>query len=173
MAAAVTAKFHFMLDVEETLALSLDVPTDPTFTHTLDNEASTVSKGTLNASSTVPATKTYSDLVTLVANTATIDLTSLGGGAGSTVDFTGLKVQLVKICVPTNSSEILVQKGAANAYNILGYDNASSETVELAPGACLALYHHDQLEDVDATHKDVKFTNASGAGFFYIQLVAG
>lgn len=168
MAASVSAEYQLKCEVRETLALGLDKADDPSFVHSLDSPGST-----LNASSTPPATKVFSDTVALVAGTKTLDLTALAGPASTSIDFTGLKVQIIAFRCPTgNTLPILVQKGAANAYNLLGADNASAETLEVLPGDGLLLYRHDTLEDVDATHKDIKFTG-NGTETIDVILVAG
>lgn len=170
MAAAVEAKYALGLEVTETLALAMDnVPGgDPSFVHSMGAD-----EASLNASSTPAVTEVFSDNVALAAGTLTLDLQNLVGPAGTTVDFTGLKVQLVKLkCPSSNTLPILVQKGAANAYNMLGADNASAETIEVMPGAIVLFYHNDKLEDVDATHSDVLFTG-NGTETINVMLVAG
>jgi hypothetical protein len=169
MAAAVTAHYDLYLAVEETVAQSLDLAVDVPITHQTDE----TTRGTLNASSTPAVTKCFSDDLTLTAGEATLDLTSLTGPAGVTVTFNGLKVQLAKFACPSsNTNPVLIQKGDATAYNLLGADNASSETFEVLPGGCMALFHDNEAEDVDATHKDVKFTGTAGETIEVI-LVAG
>lgn len=168
MAASVSAQYALTLEVTETLALGLDNVDDPSFVHSIGSP-----EGTLNASSTPPATKVFSDNVALVAGTKTLDLTALAGPASTSIDFTGLKVQLIALRCPTgNTLPILVQKGAANAYNLLGADNASAETLEVLPGDDVLLRRYDTLEDVDATHKDIKFTG-NGTETINVLLVAG
>ena len=168
MAASVSARYALELEVTEVLALGLDNATDSSFVHTLGSP-----NGTLSATTTPPVTKVFSDNLALVAGAKTLDLTSLAGPAGTTVDFTGLKVQKIQLRCPTsNTLPILVQKGDANAYNLLGADNASAETIEVLPGDDVQFKRHDTLEDVDATHKDIKFTG-NGTEAIYVILVAG
>lgn len=169
MAHAVTAHYDMLLEVEETVAEALDLAADQAITHETDE----TTRGTLNASSTPAVTQCFSDSINLAAGSATLDLTSLTGPAGVTVTFSGLKVQLAKFACPsTNTAPILIQKGDATAYNLLGADNASAETFEVLPGGCMALYHDDESEDVDGTHKDVKFTG-TGTETIEVMLVAG
>lgn len=168
MAASVSARYALELEVTEVLALGLDNVTDPSFVHSLGSP-----NGTLSATSTPPVSKVFSDTLALVAGTKTLDLTSLAGPAGTTVDFTGLKVQQIALRCPTsNTLPILVQKGDANAYNMLGADNASAETIEVLPGDDILINRRDTLEDVDGTHSDVKFTGNGTEGISVI-LVAG
>jgi hypothetical protein len=170
MAHAVTAHYDMLLEVEETVAESLDLAADQTITHETDE----TTRGTLNASSTPAATQCFSDSITLAGGgSATLDLTSLTGPAGVTVTFSGLTVQLAKFACPSdNVAAVLIQKDDANAYNLLGTDNASSETFEVLPGGWMGLGHNDGAEDVDATHKGVKFTGTVGDKIEVI-LVAG
>lgn len=171
MAAAVTAHYDLRLEAEETLALSQDlVPGETEFTH----DTTETTRGTLNATSTPAVTKVWSDSVTLVAGAATLDLTSLTGPAGASVDFTGLKVHLVKLACPSsNTAGITVDRGASNAYNLFGEDNSSAEQVEVMPGASILVYHgNDKTEDVDATHSDVQLAG-TGTEAIEVILVAG
>ena len=95
------------------------------------------------------------------------------GPQGVTVDFTGLKVQLIKLACPTtNTAGITVDRGASNAYNLFGADNNSAEQVEILPGCATMFYHNDKLEDVDATHSDVQFAG-TGTESIEVHLVAG
>lgn len=170
MAASVTARYALELEVTEVLALEMDnVPGgDPPFIHSLGSP-----NGTLSATTTPPVTKVFSDNLALAAGTLTLDLTALAGPAGTTVDFTDLKVQLIALrCPEGNTLPILVQKGAANAYNLMGKDNASAETIEVMPGDDILIKRHDTLEDVDGTHSDVLFTG-NGTEGINVMLVAG
>jgi hypothetical protein len=158
-----------LLEVVETVAQSLDLAVDEKITHETDQ----TTRGTLNASTTPAVSQVFSDSINLVAGEATLDLTSLTGPAGVTVNFDGLKVQLALfVCPSTNTAPILIQNGAANAYNLLGKDNASSETHEVLSGGFMGLGHNDRAEDVDATHKNVKFTG-EGTETIEVILVAG
>ena len=170
MAHAVTAHYDMLLDVDETVAESLDLAADKTITHKTDE----TTRGTLNVSSTVVASQCFSDSLTIGGGgSATLDLTSLTGPAGVTVTFSNLKVQLAKFACPSdNAAAVLIQKGDATAYNLLGVDNASSETLEVLPGGWMGLGHNDKAEDVDGTHKAVKFTGTAGDKIEVI-LVAG
>lgn len=170
MAAAVTAHYDIKLEVEETLAISQDLATDETtFTH----KTTLTTRDTLNASSTPAATKTFSDSLNLSAGAATLDLTSLTGPSAVTVDFTGLKVHLVKLACPTtNTVGITVDRGASNAYNLFGEDNSSAEQVEVLPGCSMMFYMNDKTADVSASVKDVQFAG-TGTESIEIILVAG
>ncbi len=165
---SVSALYVMKLLVTETPDLALDNADNVPFDHDIG-----VVNGTLNASSTVPATKASSDDISLVAGGATIDLTSLPGPLSTTVTFDGLKVQLVKIkCPATNTGGITFAVHGASGYNLFGEDNASAERVEVMPGGSEMRETPDNGEDVDATHKQVAVTG-TGTDVFQIELVAG
>jgi hypothetical protein len=146
----------------------LDNATDVPFDHDIGT-----TNGTLNASSTVPATKTASDTAALAAGSGSIDLTSLTGPLASSVTFSGLKVQLVYIsCPATNTGGVTFDVGAANGYNLFGTDNASDESVEVMPGGAVLMYHPNNAEDVDGTHKTIDVTGTGTDNYNYV-LVAG
>jgi hypothetical protein len=154
--------------VTETPALGLDNADDVPFDHDIG-----VTNGTLNASSTVPATKVASDTAALAAGSGSLDLTSLTGPIASSVTFSGLKIQLVYItCPSTNSGGITFDVAGANGYNLFGADNASDESVEILPGGAVLMYHPNNAEDVDATHKAITLTGTGTDSYSYI-LTAG
>lgn len=168
MAAAVEALYDFKLTVNETLALGLTHVTDPTVERKIDPGA-----GTLKASTTPAVTKAYDETITLAGGVGAIDLTSLAGPESTTTTFNGLKVQLVKLsCPSTNTGGITVDRAAATPYNLFGADNVSAEQVEVLPGGAMMMYHDDESEDVDATHKDVQLAG-TGTDQIRVQLVAG
>lgn len=170
MAAAITAHYDVKLEVDETLALSQDLAAgETTFTH----ETTLTTRDTLNASSTPAVTKVFSDSLNLSGGAATLDLTALTGPASVTVDFTGLKVQLVKLACPTaNTGGITVDRGATNAYNLFGEDNSSAEQVEILPGCSMLMFNNDKVADVSATVKNVQFAG-TGTESIEVMLVAG
>lgn len=170
MAAAITARYDLLLEVDETLALSQDLSAAET---TFQHKTTETTRGTRTTSSPVPVTKTFSDKLNLVAGALTLDLTALTGPSGTTVDFTGLKVQNLKLACPAaNTAGITVDRGAANPYNLFGEDNGSAEQVEILPGCSLEMAWNDNAEDVDATHSDVQFAG-TGTEAIEIILVAG
>ena len=168
MAASVSLEYKMLCQVTETMALGLahagDVPT----VHSLGSPGST-----LVATSTPPATKVFSGTVTLSGGAGALDLTSLAGPQGTTVDFSGLKVQFVQLITPNNTVSIIVEhKDGATGYNLFGDDNASDESVEVPPNSEQQFKYTDTLEEVDGTHKDVKFTG-TGTETIGVILVAG
>ncbi len=169
MADTQTAKYDFGLTVEEVKDLGLDNAADPTITHTLGAHADT-----LTATTTPPVTKTYSDDLALIAGAATIDLQALPSSESTTVDFTGLKVQLVKITTPaTNTEEVVFDIGAANGYNLFGATNATDESVAVPPGSVHQFLFLDTLEAVEAAKSEIDVSSSDVDADFSIILVAG
>ena len=165
MAAAVSAAYALALKVAETLGLALDHATD------VDAEHDFAISGTLNGTSTPPATKAFSDEGQLSGGTKTIDLTALVGALAASVDFTGLKVQLVKIRADSaNTSTITVKDGATNGYNLFG--DASGQITLGAKDAAL-LFFNDSLPDVAAGAKDIDITSSDVDAKYDIIIVAG
>ena len=163
---SVSAKYDFRLEVSEDPDLALDLVADPSLTHRISGLS-----GTLNATSTVPATKAWSDSVGLVAGTATIDMTALARGLLSNATLTGLKVQLAIFrSRATNTAGIVITDGAVNGYLLFG---DVSGQVTLLPGAIHYQYQPDVLADVDATHKTIDVTSGDVDAIFDAILVAG
>lgn len=132
MAAAVSATYDLKASVSETIALGLTHAADPTTQHQI-----TEHRATLNGTSNPPVTKTYSGTVTLTAGQAPLDLTSLTGPCSETRDFTGLKVQLVKLACPTSNTEgiTVAAKDSTTGYNLFGADNVTVAVQSLYPQA--------------------------------------
>ena len=170
MAASVSATYGSTLYADETVAHGLDNADDKPIRHELAQH-----QGVLNASSTPAATKAFSDDLTLVANAAAIDLTSLAGPLGAgTVDFSGLKVQLVKVSCPTSNagSVAISAKDGTTGYGLFTPTNSGGLGIILSPGTSAMLYWNDKLEVVDATHKDVKLSGTTN-DVMSVLLVAG
>ncbi len=86
---------------------------------------------TLNSGSTPPVTTFAAFQKALSGGSATIDLTSVLGTNGVTVNFTGLKIQLAKFRNPaTNANNITIVAGASNGYDLNGADFS----LTIAPG---------------------------------------
>ena len=162
---AVEVKHAMGASVQETLALALDlVSTTPTVAH-LSIPAPT----TLNASSTPPVTKVYSDTLPLSGGAVTIDLMTLVGAMGSAVTFDGLKVQFAYFYNPVGNNTMTIEEGDANPYQIFG---SAAGLVVLHEGCTSMQTWYDQLEDADATHSDIKITG-TGVEEINVVLVAG
>jgi len=163
---AVSAKYHLELTATETLALSLDNAANPDIVHKIDS-----SFGTIDADSTVPATKVFSDQITLSSGTSTLDLTGLSIATLDNVDMTGLKVQLFKVkAASTNSAVLTVADGATNGYSIFG---DTSGQVSLDAGTEILVYVPDKLADVSSTVKTIDFTSSDVDAIYDVIIVAG
>lgn len=150
----------------ETLDLLSDNFSDPDVGHTISGGARTIDAG-----STVPATKAFSDEITLVAGAATIDLTAMVRTPLANVDFTGLKVQLVKFKAATaNAAAVVIKPGASNAYNLFG---DSDGQITLPASAESEQYWADQLADVSSTVKNVDLSSSDTDAIIEVVLVAG
>jgi hypothetical protein len=88
---SVVTRYNFGLLTTETLTSGIVGASNPKVVFDAYEES-----GTLNASSTVPATKSCYMLGALTAGAQTINLAALTGANG-TVDFTGLRVQLIRV----------------------------------------------------------------------------
>lgn len=124
---------------------------------------------TLNASSTPPATQCAYFSKALSSGAATIDLTALTGTNGSTVDFTGLKVQCAKFKNPsTNANPITVTFGAATGYLLGG----AAWKFILSPGMEIVVFGNDATPDVTSLLKHIDLAG-TGSQALQVSLVAG
>lgn len=141
---AVTLTYAATCTVAETLSTSVDsiVSANRTLTHSAFN-----STASLSGSTTPPVTKVAAFTKALGAGAGTIDLTSLTGVNGGSVDGTGLKVQVMKITAPTaNANVISIIPAAANGYDFFGSDFK----ITLQPGAEALFYGNDATPDIAA-----------------------
>ena len=164
---SVEATYDLKLKVVESLDLSSDLASTPDVTFQTDTNVS----GQLTATSTIPATKVWGDTRSLTAGTDTIDLTALTGPLGSTVDFTGLKVQLVKIVgAAANTAVLVVQQGDTNPYLIF---NTTGRAIDVGIDGAYMQKWKDSLADVSSTVKTIKVTSSDTDASYEILLVAG
>lgn len=143
--------------------------------NTVTEDAITLDKTAENAllsSTTPPVTKSAMTAKALSSGTASIDLTAMANDSdGTTVDFTGLKVQALMLKNPsTNANKITITKGASNGY---GTDAAGGSWTEvLDPGAQVLKYIPDSAPDVGSGAKAFDITG-TGAQILHIGVVAG
>ncbi len=164
MAASVSAIYNLLLRVDETLGLSEPHASDPTLFHEISALDAALS-GVLDASSSPAATKVFSGVVTIAGGATDLDLTSMAGPEGAgTVDFTGLKPQLLILAAHlVNLGPMAIKtKDGVTGYNLFGTDNTGSEEYSLLVGQAALFRLNDKGEDVDSTHKDVTFTGGNG-----------
>lgn len=166
MAATVSATYASSATVTETFTGTYISSGDNTVSVTGLNET-----GTLNASSTVPATKQVSNQKALSTGTGTLDLTQLPGlTADETVSLSGLKVQILKLRnLSTNANKIVVSKGGSNGYQI---DGATTWSIPLAPGQSTLFLLNDAADDVGGSNKNIDLVGTGSQVLEYL-IVAG
>ncbi len=165
MADTVSARVNPELSVTLTMDPALDLGDGSPATTIKTGDTAT----TLNASSTPPATKVASDERALVAGADALDLTAAPGRDGGTVDFTGLKVQAIKIVADAgNAGPITFAKGSSNGYELYG----SSWTFDVQPGGKHVQTFEDQAPDVGAAAKAID-VSGTGTDSYKIIIVAG
>ena len=127
MAATVSSTLNLSLTTTETLDATL---TPDAVTPQVVHNGLNLQKR-LNATSTPAASATASKTGALTAGAATIDMTSLQGTNGVTVNATGLHVRAFLLsCPATNAAPVTFRFGASNPYNLRG----SSWSITLQPG---------------------------------------
>ncbi len=166
---SVKADYSLQLKVRETFGLSQQGAGNAVVDHEL-----TGNSGSLNATSTVPATKVVDKRVTLSSGTATIDLTAAPGktvdGSAVAQDLTGLKLQLLKLVAHAdNTQRVKVAQGASNPY-LLGVTGAF---VSLGAGESVLFEFKDTLADVAPTVKTIDITSSMGAAIIDVMAVFG
>ena len=164
MAETNTCQYNSTVTVKQTLDTGISSSAgDRTLIHDNINTSAV-----LNASSTIPVTKMIWVNQALTAGAKTLDLTSLTGTNGASVDFTGLKVQVAKLKNPTGNAAMTIKFGAANPYNLLG----ASWTLIILAGQEITVYGNDATPDVAGGAKDIDIAG-TGSEIIEIQLVAG
>lgn len=162
----VTANYDLKLQVFETPDASIDSPDPQINWHELEPDI----KATLDAASSLPVSKAWADKRTLTAGVDTIDLTSLTGPFASSIDLTGLRVQIMRITADKSNSEDLVVKfGASNPYPIFG----AAGTVNIPPGGALLMLFNAKLALVAASVKDIDVSSADATAVYRVVLAAG
>ncbi len=176
MAASVKAIWAATLLLDEVVASGLTAVVDKAIRHDFAGISNLPAfKGEINANTSPAITKGFSDLVTIVTGgTFTLDLTALDGPSSTTRDFTGLKVQFALLAALTSNIQDVVIKtlDTSTGYNLFGAVRADADQITLAPGEIHFCQRNDKGEDVDATHKDIKFTAGNG-NIVAVVMVAG
>lgn len=163
---SVSLKYNFRVDLDETPDLALDLVTNPTIEHRI-----AAASGTLDATSTVPLTKGWSDQRQLSTGTDTIDLAALVRANMPNVDMSGLKIQMVKIVAATaNTAGIVFADGSSNGYNIFG--DGSGQVTVLA-GMQLVWFGNDKLDDVGGSDKVIDVTSSDADAIYEIIIAGG
>lgn len=158
----------------ETIATALDAPgadSSEVITHDLHANGEVDNRKTLHAGSTPPATKVWSDKITLSSGTATIDLTALTGAFAAAVTFAGLKIQAAHFAADSNNTERLkIAQGGSEPYYIFGWDG---DSVTLFPGEETLARRKNTLQIVGALWRKITITSADADAIIDIHLVAG
>lgn len=155
--------YSSILTVKDTLSAGVTFVTAPTVTHDGLNTGMNV----LAASTAPPITKVASGTATLSAGAATINLAALTGPGGGAVDFTGLKVQFMKLKNPS-ANDITVVGGASNGIDLFG--TAGSLTVRA--GGEVLMYFNDLGPDVAAADRTLDLAGTASQTLQY-EFVAG
>ncbi len=142
---SVTARLSMKINATEVLATSIDSVGTPTVLHNNFDYVETINAGT-----TVPATKVSEQVVALIAGAKTIDLTALVGVNGGVVNGTGLKVQAIKI-KNLGANLMTITFGASNPYNLMGADFK----ITLQPGQRFMFTGNDATPDVGSGAKNI------------------
>lgn len=124
---------------------------------------------TYTPAGTVPVTKAVSQVVTMTAGAATVDLTSLIGPGGGAESFSGLKLQVMQLYAPeSNANPVTLEVGASNGYEFAG----AAFSVTLSPGQRLLFEANDQAPDVSGSAKTFDLTG-TGSQVLHMCLLAG
>lgn len=159
---SVEVVYSSILTVKETLDSGVTFISSPVVTH----DGLSVG-GEFNATSTPPATKVASGTATLSSGAATINLASLTGPGGGTVDFTGLKVQFVKLKNPS-ANNITLTPGASNGIDLFG----ASSSLTVPPGGEVMMKFADQGPDVASGDRTIDLAGTGSQTLQYL-FVAG
>lgn len=176
MAEAVSLAYNLSVKATHTLPLSLEtafLASDPSIALEIINGTTYNIAGTLNASSSAPATKVIVDEITLSSGAATIDLTSLTGFAATSVTMSGLKVQAIILSTAsTNTHAVTFVEGASNGYEMLG--NAFSITMGASgKSATAAFILNEGAPDVSASAKTIDVSSTHQTAKFALLVVCG
>lgn len=162
---AVTLRYMSKMPTDETLTISGAAAETTTITvvnNGYDTEAS------YNADTTVPVTEAAYFSQALSGGSATIDLTSLTGANGVSIDLTGLKVQSAKFRNPVGNSAITITFGAADPYLLGG---VAFKWI-LLEGQEIMFFGNDGAPDVASGAKDIDLSG-TGVEELEVSLVAG
>jgi len=167
MAAAVEATYNCGLTIEETVALGLDNSDDVPIVRDLGEH-----RGTLKATTPIKVSKSWDDTGVLSGGTALINLTALSNGNLPNVNFTDLRVKLIKITCPAANTHavVFVPNVAADPYDIFG---TADDRVSVPAGGSIVMLFADKLEDCDGTHKNIALTSGDADAAYSIAMVAG
>lgn len=158
---SISCKYGLLLSTTETLETGEESLAQPTVSHNAFDET-----GTLNASSTPPATKISAQLLALVAGAATINLAAVPGVNGATQDFTGLRVQMLRIKNLSATNSMTFSEGASNGIALVGLP-------EVVPsGGIFQKFYNDASPDIAAADRTIDVAG-TGTDTAEITIIAG
>lgn len=159
---AVSLTYSGVAQVSETLASGVDGATSPTIYHSSFDD-----QGTINATSTVPATKCVVKVIALSGGAATINLATITGTNGLIQDSTGLKVQYFRV-KNLGAAVMTFTVGAANGYNLAG----AGFSVALLTDQWFIFFGNDATPDVAAADLSIDVAGTT-TQTFELTLVTG
>lgn len=164
----VVTNYKSQVHTQETLD-STDAPAAASGGRTIVHDGYDTSRLGLTAGSSVPVSLVAMFRQTLVADVATIDLTSLHGVTG-TLTALGKKVQIAKFKAPiSNSAAISVTEGAVNGYALAG----PAWKATLAPGQEVTYFLNDKAPDVAAADKTIDLAGVGSTDYLECTIIAG
>ncbi len=166
------------------MALTSTVAASPMFslgvTETIDGDALTnqlisfgdheVRPGNLSSTSSPPVSKNSQQEYALVAGTKTIDLQALATLLSSTADWTGLKLQGIRITIPAGGTALSVTGEGSNGYSLGGAVPIAAPSALYA--SVLIIWNPEAFADVASGDRYLVFTG-TGTQTFYLDLIAG
>jgi len=150
---SVSLSYAANVTIQEVLETNPDsaVASGRTVTHNQFNTALS-----LTGSSSPAVSKCACFVQALTAGAATVDLTSLTGTNGASVDGTGLKVQALKV-KNNGDNALTIVPGAANAYELFG----SSGSIEMQAGGDVLLFGNENAPDIGAAACEIDLSGTA------------
>lgn len=163
--AVTSAKLSRAVRANETIALALDLVTDPQITH--DGGLADLE---LSPTSTPVVDAVWSDSISLSGGAASIDLAALARGDLANLDLSGKKVQAIQFSCPSaNTAFVAIAPGATNPYPVFG----SGNEFDLPAGADVTIYVPEGLGDVGASAKEIDFASSDVDAVIKVVIYAG
>ena len=156
---AVSVTYDFKITTRETLTSNIpDVPNKVVVANAYNESA------TLNASSTPPATKKASALITLTAGAYTLDLSTMTDASGAAIGY-GLRVQLIRI-KNLGANPMTFAEGASNGLAL------ACGSIVVPAGGIDQIFLNDAAPDMAAGDRTLDVTG-TGAQTAEITVVFG
>lgn len=159
---SIVVNYRYGATVIETLETNVPAAPSPQIVH-----SGFVQAGTLRATTTPPVTKAACFQQALSGGAGTIDLRTLTGTNGLTLDGNGLKVQIFEF-INTATNGVTISAGASNPYNLFG----ASFSLALAAGESIRYLGHDTSPDIGSSSKTIDLAG-TGTDSFSVEIVMG